>query len=317
MEKEFGDAPETPETTTEAPVVETKTEPPAATEAKADEGDGDDKNLTPEQLQKNYRNLQNALREERSSRKAEAERNKNMQEVLRQLSEARKAPPVVDAQPEAPKAPAIPDLDQDPIGHFQAKMAALEQQLAEAKGTAAKTQEQMTAEREHRQFWDAISTQEAEFKAKTPDYGDATTFLETARMRELAIMFPDDAPGAQQLARENNMESVDQLRWAMLNADRISIAQQARRVGVNAGQLYYSLAQQRGYAPKSATPPAAPKASTVMAAAKAGQQAVNAMRSGAVTDNDMTMEDIADLYLTDPDRADKEFKKMADRLRNA
>ncbi len=311
MEKELGD---TPETIEEAPA---KSEPEAKAEpapAKADEAGDDDSKLTPEQLKQNYKNLQAALKEERTSRKAEAERNKSMQEVIRQIAEARKAPPEAKQEP---AAPVIPDINEDPIGHFQAKTALLEKQLAELHGTTSKTQEQVQREREHRAFWDSIGTQEAEFKAKTPDYSDATTFLETARMRELQIMFPDDAPGAMQLARENNLESVEQLRWAMLNADRISIAQQAQRVGVNAGQLYYNLAQQRGYAPKSSAAPAAPKISPAMAAAKAGQGAVNAGRSGATTDNDMTWDDIADLYLTYPAAADREFKKMADRSRNA
>jgi hypothetical protein len=315
MEKELGDV----EEAADAPAPEATPEPAKAEPAATAEPDSDDAKLTPEQLRENYRRLQGALKEERQSRKAEAERNKNMAELVRQIAEQRKAAPAAQAEPEAPKAPVIPDINEDPIGHFQAKTALLEQQLAEVRGTTTKTQEQIAAERQHNQFWGEISAQESEFKARTPDYTEATTFLETARMKELQIMFPDDAPGAIQLAQENKLGSVEELRWAMLNADRISIAQQAKRVGVNAGQLYYNLAQHRGYAPKSATPaaPAAPKINPVMAAAKAGQAAVNAGRSGATTDNDMTLDDIADLYLTDPAAADKEFKKLADRSRTA
>jgi hypothetical protein len=312
MEKELGDAPET----TEAPAPEAAPEPVKAEPAATAEPDGDDSKLTPEQLRENYRRLQGALREERQSRKAEAERNKNMAELVRQIAEQRKAQPAAPAEPETPKTPVIPDINEDPIGHFQAKLAAQEAELAELRGTTTKTQQQIAAERQHQQFWGEISAQETEFKARTPDYTEATTFLETARMKELQIMFPDDAPGAIQLAQDNKLGSVEELRWAMLNADRISIAQQAKRVGVNAGQLYYNLAQHRGYAPKS-TAPAAPKVNPVMAAAKAGQAAVNAGRSGATTDNDMTLDDIADLYLTDPATADKEFKKLAERSRNA
>jgi hypothetical protein len=312
MEKELGDTPET----VDEPAPEAVAEPAKVEPAATAEPDGDDKNLTPEQLRENYRRLQGALKEERQSRKAEAERNKNMAELVRQIAEQRKTQPAAQAEPEAPKAPVIPDINEDPIGHFQAKTALLEQQLAELHGTTTKTQQQMTAERQHQQFWSEIGAQETEFKARTPDYTEATTFLETARMKELQIMFPDDAPGAIQLAQENKLGSVEELRWAMLNADRISIAQQAKRVGVNAGQLYYNLAQHRGYAPKSAAP-AAPKANPVMVAAKAGQAAVNASRSGAATDNDMTLDDIADLYMTDPAAADKEFKKLAERSRAA
>ncbi len=312
MEKEVGDVTETVAEPAPSTTDEPTPEPTAPTTLDAD---SDDKDLSPEALKERYRQLQGALKEERATRKAEAERNKSMAEVIRQIAEQRKAAPATQADPEAPKAPVIPDINEDPIGHFQAKTALLEQQLAELHGTTAKTQEQMTQERAQRQFWGEIEAQETEFKSKTPDYGDATMFLEQSRMNELKLMFPDDAPGAIQLAQENKLGSVEELRWAMLNADRISIAQQAKRVGVNAGQLYYNLAKHRGYQGKQAPAAEVPKVNPAMAAAKAGQAAVNAMRSGAVTNNEMTWDDIADLYLTDPVAADKEFKKMADRAR--
>lgn len=274
------------------------------------------KKLPPEEIEKRYRQLQGALKEEREGRKKASERTDNLEKLLSQLVEQRKAtaaPAQPVELPTAPQVPQIPSLEEDPIGHFQAKLAEQQRVIDELRGTATKTQQQLAKEAEDRQFWANVNAQEAQFRKAAPDYEDAMTHLATSRMAEYQAIYPDDSPQAVQFAAENGFKSVADLRVALLNQDGLAIAQQAMRMGRNPSQVYYDLAKQRGYTGKAAAKaaqPEQPQSALAIAAAKAGQRATNAMQSGNVRSDSMTLEDIADLYLTDPDRADKEFKRL-------
>ena len=82
-----------------------------------------------------------------------------------------------NAQREQPKAPEIPDINTDPIGHFQTKQAILEKQLEEARGFQQQ-QVQMTQQQAHLQKIGAeVSRLEQEFAKVTPDYNQAQQHL--------------------------------------------------------------------------------------------------------------------------------------------
>lgn len=299
LEKEYGD---------EAQGQEPKAESEPAKEAKKDEPAAEKKPqpIPYEELEKRHRQLNGALAEERAQRKALAERAENMRQLFEQMQQRQ-----TQAQPQQPAKPAIPDINEDPIGHFAAKVAELEGKLAEKDKAIGQTREQFEAEQAHRQFWGAVQRSETEFKGRTPDYDEATTHLEQARIRELAIMFPDDSERAYEIAQRAGLRTPADLRLATLNQDRISVAQQAFQLGMNPAELYYKLAQERGYQPKGAAP--AQKMITPVQAAKAGAAAAKSLSAGAGSggkDGPLAIEDLAELYLSDPDRADKEFAKL-------
>lgn len=301
LEKEYGD-----EGQAEQQQEPPKAEAEPAKEAKKEEPQLEKKAPIPyEELEKRHRQLNGALAEERAQRKALAERAENMRLLFEQMQQRQ-------AQPQPPAKPEIPDINEDPIGHFAAKVAELEGKLAEKDKAIGQTREQFEAEQAQRQFWGAVQRSESEFKATQPDYEDAASHLEQARIRELEIMFPDDSEQAYQIAHQAGLRTPADLRLATLNQDRISVAQQAFRLGMNPAELYYKLAQQRGYQPKGQAP-VAQKMITPVQAAKAGAAAAKSLSAGAGSggkDGPLAIDDLAELYLTDPDRADKEFAKL-------
>ncbi len=285
LEKEVAD--ESP-----APAVE-----PAKTEAQPDKPiDQAKPQITFEELDKRYKQLQGALAEERAERK--------------RLAQLHQQAPPQPQQPKAPEAPKFPSIDEDPIGHFQAKMAHLEHQLAEKDKAISQTREQFEAEQTQRQFWGHVQRAEHEFSSKTPDYDAAVGFLEQSRVAELEFMFPDNVEQSWQIAQQNGYRSPADMRLAQLNQDRTAVASQAMRLGVNPAEMYYNLALKRGYQGK---PTAKPAQITPVQAARAGQAAAKSLSSGAGAagkDGVLTVEDITELYATDPERADKEFARL-------
>ena len=139
-------------------------------------------------------------------------------------------------QREQPRAPEIPDINTDPIGHFQAKQAILEKQLEEARGFQQK-QVQMTEQQQHLQKIGAeVSRLEQEFAKVTPDYTQAQQHLFNTWAAEAQLL------GAQP---EEAIKF-----WSM------QIVQRAAQQGKNPAQVAYEMAKQRGYAgaqPKAPT----------------------------------------------------------------
>lgn len=306
LEKEqLGDDPES-----EEPELEAKEEPEAVekveekTEAEAEKAD---KPLPYEELDKRHKQLQGALGEERAQRRRLAEQHQQMRTVIETIMAQRQA----GTQPEAPK---VPTLEEDPIGYFQHKIAAQEAEIQRLNQGTQQTQEQFVRQQREQQFWSSVQRSEAEMRAINPDYDPAVTFLEESRIKELELMIPDSA---QAYAEQQGYQSPEALRMAILNHDRVNVANQALQMGVAPAQLYYQLAQQRGYRPAppaQAAPQILKKATaqaTPITATKAGMAASKSLSGGVGgTSNVMTAEDLAQLYLDDPDKADKEFSRM-------
>lgn len=277
---------------------------PADAEAEAPDAEAEQKKepLPYEELAKRHKDLQGALHAERAKARQMAERASNMDALLRELRQSKPS----EAE-QKPAAPQIPDINEDPIGHFQAKSALLEQQIAELTKGSQSAQEQFQRQRAEQQFWGQVSQSEAQMRASTPDYDDAVGHLEASRVAELEAIYPDDSPQAIDYALRNGFQSTAQLRAHVLNQDRISVATQALQMGMNPAQLYYNLAVQRGYQK------AAPKTNvTPIAAARNGQRAAKSLSAGGGGRADAmpSLDALADMYLDDPDAADRMFAKL-------
>lgn len=228
---------------------------PADANPNADADPGQDPAATPQD--ETIRKVNGALKEERDRRR----------DIEQQLAEERRQRQVLDertnlllqriagapAPTPAPEAPKIPERDQDPIGHFDQRIAPLEQAVRElAQGT--QQQRQMTqAEQVMQQVVGACQAQEERFRAEAPDYDSAAQFLRESRDRQLQAIGMDNP-----LERRN---------WIDNEARQIAV--RAVQTGKNFAQMIYATAAASGYTK-------APAASAEdAAAAAAGAAAVD------------------------------------------
>lgn len=145
-------------------------------------------------------------------------------------------------QAEAQRSAEIPDINTDPIGHFQAKQEVLERQLAEARQYQQR-QMQMTEQQGHLQKIGAeVSRLEQEFTKATPDYPQAQQHLFTTWANEAQVL----GVSAEEAIKFYSMQ----------------IVQRAAQLNKNPAQVAYDLARERGYGrdqTKSVAQPAGPK----------------------------------------------------------
>ena len=302
FEAEAPDAPAEAETKPAEPEPEAETKPP----------------LSYEQLQDNYKNAQGAFKSEREARRRAEESLTNVNKLIDDLRTARQQRQAPQPEQEPVK---LPDVNEDPIGHFQAKVAMLEQALQHTYQGANQTAAQIHAERQEQQFWNHVQEAEAAYRKTTPtvtledgrevsDYDAACEHLKSHRVNELAALYPDDSPVAQQEARQYGLPSVGHLRASILQQDAIAIANRAYQLGVSPAQLYYDAAKNRGY-----TRPQANGKAKTNGAITAQQRAVKASLSisggeGRKSANDVSLNDLAELFIDDPEEADKQWARM-------
>jgi len=142
-----------------------------------------------------------------------------------------------NAQRDLPKAPEIPDINSDPIGHFQAKQAELERKLQEAESWRKQTQQVTQQQEVLQKIGTEVSRLEQEFAKSTPDYHQAQQHL-----------FASWAQEAQALGASPE----EAIRfWSM------QIVQRAGQQNKNPAQVAYELAKQRGYTGAAPKPQAA------------------------------------------------------------
>lgn len=277
----------------------------------ADESDGKEAKAGDEKpkpsYEELYNNTQKALREERTARQSLEEKLNGINSAVAQLRERR--------QPKAEQQ--IPDVHEDPIGHFTAQLALRDKQIEELKSGSQKTADEIESDRNERQFWNAVVQSEAKIRETTDDYDAAVQHLESGRVAELQVMFPDDDPQAQALARQYSLGSVEELRTMVLNQDRVTVAQMAMRLGKSPAQMYYDLALKRGYVKADkpngkANGKALDEARDKIETARRGQKAAKSISGGegGKADAPLTIADLVDLYDEDQEEFDKVFEQM-------
>jgi hypothetical protein len=288
----------------EEPEVEEALEDPA--------DDGKAPQRTPEELATHNRRLNAALKEAREAQRQSQEQVRGIMEFVNNFRQTRAAPVKEEAA-----APKIPSLEEDPIGHFTGTIAALQAQVAQLQQGTQQEVQQVRAETEQQRFLGHVRASEEQIRAQVPDYDDACADLETKRFEELKVMYPGDSPVVQNMARQHGLRSVEDLHVMLLNRDRIAIAQQALQLGISPAQMYYNAAKLRGYVPKGG------KGKTQDDLAKGAAAAVEAVRrgkkaaktisggEGAKGAEDVSMSDLADMLLEDPEAADKLYEQMA------
>lgn len=264
-----------------------------------------------------HENVQKALRAAREAQRASDERLAGIMELVNRSRSQR--------EPEAKKdEPKLPDKLEDPIGHYDARIAQLEAALQQANAGTQQTAEEMRANQERQQLFALVQRSEADIldpksESHKADYWDACTHLEGQRVKELDRMYPNESPYAFQYARQQGFADPRQLKVAILNHDRQAVAIQALQLGQSPAQVYYDLALDRGYTPKTTAKAngkdvsLADKAKQQLEATKKGLKASATLsgdtggRKGA---NDMSLQDLADLFIEDGEMADKVWEQM-------
>src|SRR5262245_13703095 len=138
-------------------------------------------------------------------------------------------------QQERPVDLGFPSAEDDPIGHFQQRMAFLEN----AMGTYAVGHQHLQGQQ---QFWNTVLESEKKARQECGDeYDQAGMHMEKARQAELKQTFPDA------VLRAQGYTDPAGVRREMLNRDRVAVAQRAIQMGMSPAQLYYDLAVSRGY----------------------------------------------------------------------
>lgn len=180
-------------------------------------------------------------------------------EVLQQLAQ-RQQPQKVNQEV------AIPDVNVDPVGHFQAKAQIAEQKIAGFEKWQQTQENNATAMNNVRELTGIAMRHETEFSKTTSDYQEAAAYVRQARDQELDYMgYKDPA-----------------VRNQIIQQDALQIAAQALQGNLNAAEVVYNIAKARGYQAKapvsaaSVAPAKSPDAIKIATVAK-GQAATQSL----------------------------------------
>lgn len=210
----------------------------------------------------------NAVTQERERRKAAEKREAESKatlatmqgrlDVLAELAQRQTQP-----APTQDQSITIPDVNEDPIGHFTARAQLAEQTTARIAEQFQQMQSQAQVQNNVQGLMRIAQAQEETFKAEKPDYPQAADFLKASRDRELQFMGIADPYQRQQLILQ----------------DVAAIAAQALQLNRNFGEIAYQLAEARGY--QSAAPAPAPLAAKVPAPAQTTPSAADRIQAVA------------------------------------
>lgn len=262
-----------PEPVEEAAPVEVKTETKAPAESAAEPAAGAATVETPEERA----NKETAVGVERKARKEAEKRARELEDQVAKFNGRFEVLQTLAQQQSAPKAdePAtieIPDVNVDPIGHFQAL-------YQEQSKFTAKLAEQLQAQQQQSQNFTnvqrlgAITSQhEAAFTATEPSYPQAIQHLIQGRQAELEAMGIADPMQRQEAIRN----------------DFATIAAQALQSGGNIAERLMAVAKARGFAPAPdptpaaavVAPPAPTPAEQITAAAEAAKAKLDTVNAG-------------------------------------
>lgn len=235
--------------------IETAAPPEAAApEAEASAPEGQQEQPQEQEQEKRQRFVPHeALHEARTREREAREEAKAARQVLERLVAIQER----QAQPQGKAdAPAIPDLETDPVGHFKAKYEALE-----------RTVQQVQQPFQRQQFIAAYASKASEFKAEAPDFDAAYAHAQGA-LSKLAGFYgitPADA--------------------------EIQLAEAAMRQGKNPGQAIYEFAKANGYTGPKAAPEQ--KAAPDLSAVARGQEAARGRGGLPSAGGELTVEALA------------------------
>lgn len=176
----------------------------------------------------------------------------------------------------------IPSFEEDPRGHFEARLKQIEEQNRPIQQGYQQTQQQQREAQARNQLSQWGLAQEAEFAKATPDYAKATEFLKESRTRELKAFGLDDQTIHAQMAQ-----------------DIMMIAATAHQQQANFAERIYATAQARGYTPKQAAQ-AADEATEQLETINRGQQLSRSVQ-GAAPSGTMTAEKLGSMSAEDFD----------------
>jgi hypothetical protein len=243
-----------------------------------------------------HENVQKALREARAAQKASDERLAQLMRIVEDARGPRGQQPVPAAE-----APKLPEVQEDPIAHYNARIAQLEQQLQQITQGSQQDTQQIRAHLQEQAMWQTVQVSETEIRSQRPDYDDACQHLESARIRQLERMYPSDAPQVQAFAQQQGFANANEYKLHLLNQDRRSVAMHALQTGVSPAQLYYDLALDSGYQPK--VPKSAgngvARGQQQLQATKRGQAAsvsISGGASSAKATDELSVSDLAQMY---------------------
>lgn len=198
-----------------------------------------------------------ALQEARASERELKQRNALLEQrvnaILAQLQPTAQ-PATAATQTQGPAADEVPGED-DVVGRINWLVAQMqkqgEQQTQERTATAE--------ERQRSELQGKIAAVEQQFRATTPDYDAAITFVAESRDRELQMLYP---------------YSTAEQRSAYIRNEWSNIAQGSMQAGLNVAEQVYNLAKARGFSGAAPQAPAAaaPKPVDPVALASAQQR---------------------------------------------
>lgn len=180
-----------------------------------------------------------ALHAERQKRKtAETEAAKGREENAKLMGRFETLQQLAQRQQPAKQEPTaeVPDINIDPVGHFQALYQQSQQKIADIDKWRQSQEANATARNNVQELGRLAQQSEGEFIKTTPDYPDAFQYITKQRDQELQDMGYTD-PGQRQ---------------QIMQTDALQIAAQALSGKKSPAEVVYKIAQARGYKIKEA-----------------------------------------------------------------
>ena len=214
---------------------------------------------------------QQALHQERERRKASDAELKQSREQYTRLDERLN----ILFEQAQPKEPEIPSVEQDPLGHFEARSKALEKTVAGLSEQIEETATQRQERAKQQSIYDEYARHAAAFKRENPDFEQAYGHFAQSLYDELEEAGYADPKSA---ARALEMD----------------IAKNALESHQDPAEIVYRRAKKRGYAPKQqASQQMNADAEKLENVAKGQEQFKSLSNAGGGSKPDLTLETLA------------------------
>jgi hypothetical protein len=216
-----------------------------------------------------------ALHEERRAR----------QELQRELAEIRARLKAQEEERARANQPSVPDLADDPVGHFAMKTDMTAKELAEVREKLTKQEQERQQAEQRERFQLTVASHEREFAKQTPDYMEAMEFIRAKRDSDLQIYGVVDPAE----------------RLKIIQNEAMGMAWNAIQSSENPAKRAYELAKNWGFKPKSQ------KADEKIETLQKGAEAAKSLSGkGAASPGQISPEDLLEM-------SDEEFDKHWDK----